>query len=314
MKVLVTGGCGFIGSHLCRALEEAGHHVRVLDNLSSGDKEALSSSVELVIGDIRDAPLFQSVLEGVDFCFHLAAVASVQQSREAWQETHSINLSGMITLFEAVRRYAQRNDSVPIPVVYASSAAVYGNGAENPLSEDMAVQPFTPYGADKLGCEQHAYVARTLYGIPNIGFRFFNVYGPGQNPNSPYSGVISVFLKRCAENNPVTIYGDGEQVRDFVYVGDVVSVLMQSMGKMNDQDAGIFNICTGKATSIHKLVQTIGEISQKEIPCDYQPERRSDIRTSIGNPSRLERWLGNVPQTSLEVGLKMCIDENIKEK
>ena len=220
---LVTGGCGFIGSHLVEDLLNRGHRVRILDDLSTGKRSNLpagapSRQCELITGDVIDRELVERCFEGVDHCFHLAAVASVQRSNEDWSGTHRINLTGAINIFDAARR--QR-----VPVVYASSAAVYGDNADTPLQESAQLRPLTAYGADKLGCELHARVASLVHSVPTTGLRFFNVYGPRQCASSPYSGVISIFADRLTRAEPLVVFGDGEQTRDFIFVKDVVAFL-----------------------------------------------------------------------------------------
>ena len=227
---LVTGGCGFIGSHLVDALLARGDKVRVLDDLSTGRRSNLPDGVEVVVGDVADAKTVAQAMAGVDGCFHLAAVASVQRGNEDWLGTHRVNLTGTIAVFDAARTCNRKG---PVPVVYASSAAVYGDNPNMPLDESAATAPLSAYGADKLGCELHGRVAWQVHKVPSTGFRFFNVYGPRQDPKSPYSGVIAIFADKVAENRQITVNGDGGQVRDFVYVADVVRHLVAAM----DDDA-----------------------------------------------------------------------------
>lgn len=293
---LITGGCGFIGSHLCDALLKAGHRVRVIDNLSSGTRENLSPNAELIIGDIRDKTLMQKAVANIDGCFHLAAIASVTQSQEQWRETHSVNLTGAIILFEAVRPRG-------IPVIYASSAAVYGDNPNMPLSEQSRTEPLAPYGADKLGCELHARAG----GIPSIGFRFFNVYGPRQNPDSPYSGVISIFIDRCRAGKPITIFGDGEQVRDFIYVQDAVDCMITGMQKITPQTRHIMNVCTGQGTTINQLAEIIAQATGHNVPRNNMPARAGDIRISIGSNKKLKTVLGFAPSTTLAQGIALTL-------
>ena len=201
-RFLVTGGCGFIGSHLVDRLLAEGAQVVVLDDLSTGRKENLAPGAELIIGDIRDRNSVRDAMTGVDGCFHLAAIASVEKAREAWSDTHAVNLAGTVTIFDAARHASSKG---PVPVVYASSAAVYGNPGDDwkgRISEEAPTVPLSAYGADKLGCELHGRVAWTVHGVPTVGFRFFNVYGPRQDPASPYSGVISIFANRVAKRRP----------------------------------------------------------------------------------------------------------------
>ena len=301
---LVTGGCGFIGSHLCDALVEQGHSVRVLDDLSTGRKENLLSAARLNVGDVGDLETVRKSMDGVDGCFHLAAVASVERSVEDWTGTHKTNLTGAINVFDSARTASDGN---PVPVVYASSAAVYGDNASMPLAETEVTRPLTPYGADKLGCELHARVATVMHQVPTVGFRFFNVYGPRQDPSSPYSGVISIFADRMLQKQPVTILGDGEQVRDFIYVGDVVRYLIAGM-EQRDVNARIFNVCTGKSISIRQLAKTLALVTGSSLKIEKGQPRPGDIRTSLGDPRQALRALGVQPLTSIGEGLKATVE------
>jgi UDP-glucose 4-epimerase len=261
-RYLVTGGCGFIGSHLVEALARAGHEVRVLDDLSTGKRGNIPAGIELLVGDVVDAELVGVAVAAVDGVFHLAAIASVERSREAWIATHRTNLTGCVTVFDAVRLR-------PVPIVYASSAAVYGEGADTAMAETMPLVPLTAYGADKLGCELHGRVAALVHGIPTTGLRFFNVYGPRQDPSSPYSGVISIFCDRLRRRLPIDIHGDGGQSRDFIFVEDAVRGLLAAMTASSAAEGRVFNVCTGKATSIGRLAALIGA------RCGIVPEIRS---------------------------------------
>lgn len=312
MNILVTGGCGFIGSHLCRKLISKGHKVRIVDNSSSNQSHTLPEGAELMICDIRDPDMMQRALSGIECCFHLAAIASVPLSREQWVETHSINLSGTITLFEEVVRRSKQTNTPPIPILYASSAAVYGDCATMPLSEDMHARPLTPYGADKLACEHHAYVGHHIFSVPSIGFRFFNVYGPGQDPSSPYSGVISIFIKHLREGSPITIYGDGEQIRDFVHVDDVTSALITGMEKITPKDCFVVNVCSGASTSINQLADIISASTGNHLERIHVPARNGDIRISIGNPSKLHSLLGVQTKIDMTSGLKNLIQNSVQ--
>ncbi|QCG89528.1 NAD-dependent epimerase/dehydratase family protein [Azospirillum sp. TSH100] len=307
-RYLVTGGCGFIGSHLIERLLAAGHEVRVLDDLSTGKRENLPDGVPVTIGDVADAEVVRAAMsgedgKGVDGCFHLAAVASVDRSREAWLETHHANLSGTIAVFDAARH---ANPAGPVPVIYASSAAVYGDNPDMPLSEDAATRPLSAYGADKLGCELHARVADGVHGVPTAGFRFFNVYGPRQDPKSPYSGVISIFAGRIARGEPITVNGDGEQVRDFIFVKDLVRYLTAAMGHPQP-GAPVYNVCTGRPTSVNRLAEVLAELSGRPLDRRYGPARPGDIRMSIGDPTRLIAAFGMSCDTPLEDGLRQTL-------
>ena len=300
MKVfLVTGGCGFIGSHLAEALLAAGHGVRVLDDLSSGKRENLPPGASLIEGDVGDPAAVRRALAGVDGCFHLAAIASVARGTREWLATHRTNLGGTVTLFDAIAIAA---GAAPIPVVYASSAAVYGEPAALPLAEGAEKRPLSAYGADKYGSELHAAVATRVHGIPTVGLRFFNVYGPRQDPNSPYSGVVSIFAERLARRLPITVYGDGGQTRDFVFVADVVRALTAAMTLL-PPGGPVFNVCTGVAVAVRELAERIGAICGVVPEIGYGPAREGEIRHSVGDPERGRQALGLGPTVPIGEGL-----------
>lgn len=301
---LVTGGCGFIGSHLVEALLSKGHRVRVLDNLSTGKLTNVPSECEVVTGDVSDGAVVKSCFEGIDHCFHLAAISSVQLSNEDWCGTHLVNQTASLRVFEAARERS-------IPVVYASSAAVYGDNAETPLKETAVLRPITAYGADKLGTELHARVASLAHSVPTTGLRFFNVYGPRQDPSSPYSGVISIFVNRSLNQEPLSIYGDGNQARDFIYVKDVVSFLLKAMQKVSITPS-VFNVCSGRRVSINQLATTIMGITSHHSSIDYLPSRQGDIRVSVGDPAHSYRHLGTRVSHLLANGLiELISSENM---
>jgi UDP-glucose 4-epimerase len=302
---LITGGCGFIGSHLADRLLRAKDRVIVLDDLSSGRRDNLSSAAEFVKGDIRDSGLVSRLMREADGCFHLAAIASVARSNEDWPGTHAVNLTGTINVMDAARR--ARPDGGKVRVVYASSAAVYGDCADLPLAETAPTRPLTAYGADKLGCELHGRVAEYVHGVPNVGLRFFNVYGPRQDPASPYSGVIAIFAKAVLEGRTPTILGDGKQIRDFIFVDNVVDALVAAMAR-DDLRCGVVNVCTGRPTSIEALARLIFQVCGVPAKLDYGPPRSGDIRESLGNPARLASVLGVVPSVTVETGMRCTLD------
>lgn len=293
---LVTGGCGFIGSHLTDFLLAEGHQVRVLDDLSSGHMHNVNPACEVRVGDVTDLSVVRACMEDVDGCFHLAAVASVQRSNEDWARTHQINLTGSVNVFEAAR-------PKKVPVVYASSAAVYGDNAEMPLRESSGVRPLTAYGADKLGSELHARVAALMHAIPTVGMRFFNVFGPRQDPSSPYSGVISIFVDKLTKRQPLTIFGDGEQTRDFIYVADVVRFLAAAMEKA-DTTHQVFNVCTGESVTINQMARMLTSLADHSASIRHQKARQGDIRVSVGNPAKANGLLGVVAENSVMQGLR----------
>ena len=296
---LVTGGYGFIGSHLVDALIARGDRVRVLDDMSTGRRENLPDGVDLVIGDAADLGLVQSAMAGSDGCFHLAAVASVARSNDDWLGTHHANQTASIAVFEAARH---GRGGEPVPVVFASSAAVYGGNREVPFKETATPQPLSAYGADKLGSELHAAVAAHVHGVPTTGLRFFNVYGPRQDPASPYSGVVSIFAKRIAQGEPVTILGDGEQVRDFIFVADVVRYLLAAMAA-SPRGAAVYNVCTGRATSVNQLAASLAALARAPLRANYGPPRPGDPRTSVGDPAKAVATFGIAAETDIATGL-----------
>jgi UDP-glucose 4-epimerase len=237
-------------------------------------------------------------MQGVAGCFHLAAVASVARSNEDWLGTHHTNQTGTVAVLDAAR-------GGRIPVVYASSAAVYGEtGDASPVPENHPTRPRTAYGVDKLGSELHAAVASGVHGIPTMGLRFFNVYGPRQSPSSPYSGVISILAARIAAGQPLTIHGDGMQTRDFVYVADVVSHLQAAMSLLHHAPlAGVLNVCTGRATSVRRLSEVLACAVGHTPEVVMGPARSGDIRHSLGDPSAAIALLGVRATTQLEEGI-----------
>ncbi len=295
-QYLVTGGCGFIGSHLSARLIAGGHDVLVLDDLSTGKIENLPAGTALMVGDVADPKTVLAAMAKASGCFHLAAIASVQRGNEDWLGTHRTNLGGTIAVLDAARHYGR------LPVVYASSAAVYGDNTDLPLRELANTWPLSAYGADKLGCELHARVGTLVHGVPTTGFRFFNVFGPRQDPLSPYSGVISIFINRLLSARPVTVFGDGLQSRDFIYVGDVVDHLMAAMQFPADT-ARVFNACCGRSTTLLRLIEVLAELIDVIPQVSFDDARPGDIRYSLGSPDYCVQELGVGAKTSLSQGL-----------
>jgi UDP-glucose 4-epimerase len=240
----------------------------------------------------------------VDGCFHLAAIASVERGREEWLATHRVNLGGTVALLDAARR-ARRGK--PLPLVYASSAAVYGDSDALPLAETSAALPISAYGADKLGSELHARVGGRVHGLPTAGLRFFNIYGPRQDPRSPYSGVISIFCDRLRQGQPITIFGDGKQERDFVFVADAVQALLAAMAQASIA-APVWNVCSGRAISVLGLAETIARLCGTPLEIAFAPPRAGDIKRSLGDGTAIEKALGWRPQVTLEEGLRRTLD------
>lgn len=300
---LVTGGCGFIGSHLVDALVANGHTVTVLDDLSTGQIDNLPRAADLIVGCVTDAAAVAQASERADGVFHLAAIASVARSNGEWVWTHRVNQTGTVTVLDAARPRC-------VPVVYASSAAVYGVQGMDPLTETLTPRPLTAYGADKLGSELHGAVAATIHGIPTLGLRFFNVYGPRQPAGSPYVGVISIFADRVRRGLPLVVHGDGSQTRDFVYVGDVVRALLLAMQHCRASPvaaARIANICTGRAISIIELARQVMAVAGRSVSIQHTAARAGDIPASVGDPALAEDLLGFRATTELAAGLKALL-------
>lgn len=302
--ILVTGGAGFIGSHLVESLLARGRRVRVLDNLSTGKRSNLpldDQRLSFIEGDVADAAVLDTAVQGCSAVAHLAAVASVQASVEDPLGTHQSNFIGTLNLCESLRRHTVKR------VVFASSAAVYGqNGEGQAISESTPKAPLTPYAIDKLSSEQLLDFYARQHGIEPAIFRFFNVFGPRQDPSSPYSGVISIFVERTRQGLPITVFGDGEQTRDFVYVVDLVNVLAQAL-LAPSVAAGAVNFGLGRSTSLNTLLACVGELCGGLPPVTHQAPRAGDIRHSLADNSRLlERFQLNQP-TSLQDGLQALL-------
>lgn len=298
--VLVTGGAGFIGSHLVDALLERGYAVRVLDDLSTGKRSNLpldNPRVELIEGDVADAALVARAAIGCQAVAHLAAVASVQASVDDPVRTHQSNFVGTLNVCEAMRQAGIKR------VLFASSAAVYGNNGEGEsILEDTPKAPLTPYAADKLSSEYYLDFYRRQHGLEPVVFRFFNIFGPRQDPSSPYSGVISIFCERAEKGLPIAIFGDGEQTRDFVYVGDLASILVQAL-ELPDVQSGAINVGLNQATTLNQLLMALSQVVGDLPAISYLPARSGDIRHSRANNQRLlERFKFPEP-TPLNVGL-----------
>lgn len=303
-RFLVTGGAGFIGSHLVDALLKQGHPVRVLDDLSSGVRDNLPPQIEVIEGDITNPRAVEEAFEDIDVCFHLAAVASVVRSNREWLRTHAVNLTGTINIFDQARRLRSRRE---IPVIYASTAAIYGDCAVVPINEQNPAAPLSAYAADKSACELHARVAGAVHRIPTVGLRFFNLYGSGQDPRSPYSGVITLFANRLARGEPVEIFGDGRQVRDFIYISDAVCALNRAVAAAST-NAPVFNVCTGKGTTIRALAEIMADLHQTDLVAYHRAPRCGDVRLSVGDPRRATEKLGFRAETALAEGLVLTLD------
>ncbi|MCK5833949.1 NAD-dependent epimerase/dehydratase family protein [bacterium] len=304
-KYLVTGGAGFIGSHIVEALIDANHDVVVLDNLSSGHKENLSKvwrRIRFIEGDIRDPETCGKASEGCDGVFHEAALVSVADSVERPRDNHEINITGTVNVLEAARGNGVKR------IVFASSAAIYGDNPELPKNEMMLPEPQSPYAVAKITGEYYLKTYAELYGLECVALRYFNVYGPRQDPSSPYSGVISIFSQRVGRGLPITIYGDGEQTRDFVNIADVVSANLLAMGVGVFEAGGfpsafsVFNVATGKQHSLLDLLDTLEEISIQKVSRTFAKARAGDIRHSFASNETLKN-VGWIPSINFKAGL-----------
>jgi len=298
--ILITGGAGFIGSHLVDALLAKGYAVRVLDNLSTGRPGNLplgNPLLELIEGDIADASTVQRAMTGCQAVAHLAAVASVQASVDDPVSTHQSNFVGTLNVCEAMREHSVKR------VLFASSAAVYGqNGEGQAIDEDTPKAPLTPYAADKLASEHYLDFYRRQHGLEPAIFRFFNIFGPRQDPSSPYSGVISIFTERAQKGLPITVFGDGEQTRDFVYVGDLIDVLVQAL-ELPEVAAGAANVGLNRATSLNQLLKEISGVLSGLPEVSYGAARSGDIRHSRADNRRLLSRYRFPEPTPMGVGL-----------
>lgn len=311
MYVLVTGGAGFIGSHTIERLLEANHRVVAFDNLSTGRPTNLASlDARLVEGDIRDFEALDEILsEGFDAILHLAAVVSVPVSVADPLGSHEVNARGTLNVLEAARRHGVRR------VVYASSAAVYGNLVP-PLSEAMSLKPLSPYAAQKYENEIEAGIYSRLYGLETVGLRYFNVFGPRQDPKSPYSGVLSLFIDALKERRKPFIFGDGLQTRDFVYVGDVAQANQLALERKlaDEPESGwVFNVGTGAQTTVLEAYRTIAQCMDLAIEPQFGPPRDGDIRHSLASISKISQSFGYHPETTFPDGIRRTVDWAIQD-
>ncbi len=296
-KVLITGGAGFIGSHTADLLMEQGIAVRVLDNLSSGHRHNLPVQhplLEFVKGDICDAQAVNSAMQGVSHCLHLAAQVSVVASLEDPEFSAKQNIVGYVNVLDACRKHKVSR------LVYASSAAIYGEPPSLPLDENTAVKQLSPYGLEKQVNELYADMYHRLYAFSSLGMRFFNVYGPRQDPKSPYAGVIALFVDRITAAQPVTVFGDGMQTRDFIYVRDVART---NVAALKNKYQGACNVATGKRTSLLDLINTLSALTGNKTDVKFAPPRTGDIVHSLANPARMNNELKTVAESTLEEGL-----------
>ena len=303
MKALVIGGAGFIGSHIVERLAREGHSVRAFDNLSTGKREnlgAVAGDVELVVADVRHFERLRQEMRGCDVVFHQAAIVSVPYSVEHPDETLEVNLRGTLNVLQAAKAAGVKR------VVMASSAAVYGEDPELPKRETMLPSPISPYGLEKLASEHYLSIWTKLFGVESVALRYFNVFGPRQDPSSAYSGVISIFVDRILRGAPITIFGDGEQFRDFVYVANVVEANLLAASRP-EASGRVYNVGCGKRTSLNELATILGRICEREVKPSHAPPRAGDIRESLADIGRARAELGYEPRIGVEEGLRALV-------
>ncbi len=296
---LVTGGAGFISSHIVEALLARGERVRALDNFATGKRENLPASpnLQIVEGDIRNPDTVCQAMQDVTCVFHLAALVSVPQSMADPGPTHEVNVSGTLNVLQAARQAGVKR------LVFSSSCAVYGDNDDLPLKEVAAPRPLSPYAASKLAGELYCQAFFSAYGLPTVCLRYFNVYGPRQNPNGDYAAVIPKFVRRIQAGQPPIIYGDGRQTRDFVHVSDIARANLAASER--EQAVGqVLNVASGQRVSLLDLVDMLSELGGTRFEPQFQPARPGDILHSAGDPGRLADVLGYKAQMALVDGLK----------
>ncbi|HAU3942047.1 TPA: NAD-dependent epimerase/dehydratase family protein [Legionella pneumophila] len=303
-KALVTGGMGFIGNHLVKHLLSLGVEVLLLDKSVHKPTYYDIHEATIIEGDVLSHELLHNCLKSVDTCFHLAALSSVAICNRDWIFSHENNVLAFNGLLEELRRIKH-----PVKLVYASSAAVYGDSEHLPLSESEHVLPNSTYGADKLSNEIYAEVVRKIYGIPSIGLRLFNVYGPGQLASNRYSNVITIFKQAIETEQPLIIYGDGNQIRDFIYINDVIRAFMLA-AQTPIEKSGVFNVCSNQSISILELAELMMCLSMKKLPIIYKPKRTGDLTHSVGDGSLAKKELSFSPSVSMKEGLMNFLREN----
>ncbi|MFH1690904.1 MAG: SDR family oxidoreductase [Candidatus Eisenbacteria bacterium] len=302
--MLVTGGAGFIGSHIAERLLELGHDLRILDNFSTGRRENLSSfedGIEIIEADLRDVSSVERAVKGVEFVFHEAALASVPRSVSDPVSCNEVNVTGTLNLLVASRGAGVRR------VVYASSSSVYGDDPELPKRENMTPSPESPYAVSKLAAENYCRAFSSLYGLECVSLRYFNVFGPRQDPGSEYSAVVPLFLTALFEGRQPVIYGDGEQSRDFTYVANVVDANILALSA--DGAAGeTFNIACGCTATVNELLSRLQGITGASLTARHEDARPGDVKHSFADISKAKDVLGLAPKVSFEDGLTLTVD------
>lgn len=314
---LVTGGAGFIGSNIVEELLRQGEKVRILDNFATGKrgnidaikeifisekKEKVIEKLEVVEGDIRSYHIVREAVDGVDYILHQAALPSVPRSVKDPLTTNEVNVVGTLNILNASK------DAKVKRIVYASSSSVYGDLDVLPKTEDMLPKPLSPYAVSKLAGEKYCQVFTKLYGLETVVFRYFNVFGPRQDPTSQYSAVIPKFIKIIKDNNAPVVYGDGEQSRDFTYVSNVVKAnLMACKSGLEDLSGEVFNVAFGKRVTINELINSINAVLKTEIKPTYEPPRPGDVKHSLANIGKARQFLDFDPDIDFHEGLRKVV-------
>jgi len=304
-KYLVTGGAGFIGCNLVRFLLDAGHEVTVLDDFSTGRRENLSGvadRIELVAGDVRDRAAVDGAAAGADAIFHQAALGSVPRSIKDPIRSHDVNLNGTVTILEAARAAGIRR------VVFAGSSSAYGDQPESPKHEGMVPRPISPYAAGKVACEAYMQAYAAVFGLETLSLRYFNVFGPFQDPAGAYAAVIPAFISRLLRGERPVVFGDGEQSRDFCYVSNVCEANWLAANAPADVCRGqAINIACGKRTSLNQILRQLGELLETDLPALYQDPRPGDVKHSLADVTRAKETIGYEPKVYFEEGLARAI-------
>lgn len=298
---LVTGGAGFIGSHISEALVRRGHRVRVADNFATGYQRNIREGVEFLEGDCADLAFARRAVDGMDYVIHQAAIPSVPRSVDKPLESHRANVDGMLHMLLASR------DAGVKRLVFAGSSSVYGDTEVLPKTETMPTNPLSPYALQKLMAEMYGQMFTRLYGFETVTTRYFNVFGPRQDPGSPYSGVISLFIKALVEGTRPVIYGDGEQTRDFTFVTNVVDGVIRA-AETPGVGGQVFNVATNSRISLNQLLATLKKIFNSNVEPIYKEARQGDVRDSQADIAKAGRLLGYAPIVGLEEGLRQTVE------
>ena len=301
---LVTGGAGFIGSHLAERLVDLGHEVRVLDNFTTGRRQNiahLEGRIEVIEGDIRDEATTAKAVAGMDTVFHLAALASVPRSVDDPVTSNDVNVRGSLNMLVASRDAGVRR------FVYSSSSSVYGDTPELPKREEMPARPMSPYAVAKLAGEYYTRTFYGLYGLETVCLRYFNVFGPRQDPGSQYAAVVPIFTTRLLEGRGPTIYGDGEQSRDFTYVSSVVDANVLASEKAG-AEGGVFNVARGHTITVNELYSRLQGLTGTTVDAVYESSRPGDVKHSFADISQARSVLGFSPEIGLDEGLELTVE------